>query len=99
MTRIQLMYYRTVRDFVSSKGYFPQFREISEILGGKSFATIHMAMNRLVARGLLTKEGRQYTLVPDKMHGLESCGKGHPVIWFLTARCPLCDTLSRIPKV
>jgi len=45
-----------INDFIKTNGYSPTIREIGEAVGLKSTATVHGHIERLVAKGKLTKE-------------------------------------------
>jgi Mn-dependent DtxR family transcriptional regulator len=98
MTKTQFQYYITIRDFIQSKGYFPRFEDIGHAMGVRSVSSVHKVIQRLCDYGYLVKNGKGYALVPDKMHNLSNCSRGHKPIWFIEANCPLCEALSRIPK-
>lgn len=57
-------------------------------------------MQSLIAQGYLVKTpGTKYgnlALVPEKIHGMKNCAKGHPAIWYISPACPLCDALRRL---
>lgn len=95
MTRTQMQYYSTIREFVAKYKYFPTFSEISKAMGGKSSGVVHKAVHILIDLGYIVKAGSRFELVPAKMHGLQSCDQGHQVVWFMQARCPVCEVLQR----
>jgi hypothetical protein len=98
ITQTQFQYYRAIRDFVSKHGWFPTYGEIGRMVGVTSCASVSKVMQKLLALGLVIKQDKGYALVPEKLHGLSQCARGHLPIWFMARTCPVCELLARIPK-
>lgn len=96
MTATQRSYYLCIREFCDKNGYFPSFEVIGKRMGVTSSSTVHKMIQCLFNEGYLTKIGRHYTIVPEKMMGLLRCDSGHPMIWYAVDPCPLCLTLYRL---
>jgi SOS-response transcriptional repressor LexA len=99
MTRVQHRYYESIRSFIEKKGHCPTYEEIGKMVGVSSTGTVHNAVRRLVEQGYLIKSGDNYRniqIVPEKMHSMFNCDKGHPVIWYISSTCPCCELLQRL---
>jgi SOS-response transcriptional repressor LexA len=100
VTSTQRKYYEAIRSFIETKGYCPPYTEIAKLVGVSSMASVCHVVRRLIAQGYLVRvRGVGYNnlqLVPEKINGMQNCAKGHPVIWYLSPACPLCDTLRRL---
>jgi SOS-response transcriptional repressor LexA len=100
LTATQHRYYEVIRSFIETKGYSPSYMEIARLVGVKGPSAVHSVVHALIDQGYLTKVGAStcgaLAIVPDKIKGMENCAKGHPVIWYISPACPLCDTLRRL---
>ena len=103
MTRIQQKYYNAIRSFLEHHKRSPSFEEIATIVGVSSLASVHRAVHKLINQGYIIQEPGRKTgnlaIVPQKMHSMNSCNRQHPPIWYLSAQCPLCETLSRLNRL
>ncbi len=67
MTRKQKAFYDDLRGFVRQNGYFPSVREIGEMIGLRSPATVHAYLKRLQKSDLLThSRSKGWSLGPDQ---------------------------------
>lgn len=99
MTPRQLSYYKAIRSFIEAKKRSPTYAEIGQMMGVTSSCTVWKQVKTLVQKGYLTQEHNtpgSLAIVPEKVHGMNSCGKGHPPIWYIAPACPLCDALERV---
>jgi len=100
ITSTQRKYYEIIRSFIETKGFSPSYSEIGRLAGGRTPGSVHSAVHNLIGQGYLElvkeKGCNRIALVPEKIHGMQNCAKGHPVIWYLSPACPLCDTLRRL---
>lgn len=99
MTRSQKKYYDAIRSFIETHGRSPSYSEIGRMVGVSSSCSVSRAVHRLIEQGYVSwAEGQRVGalgIVPQKMHSMNSCNRAHPPIWFIAARCPLCDILQR----
>jgi len=66
ITKKQKHFLEKLKEKVRRDGYFPSVREICEITGLSSPATVHSYLTRLVENGCLRRDGRSWTLLPDR---------------------------------
>ena len=67
ITRKQKNFLEKLKRAVSRGGYFPSVREICELTGLSSPATVHSYLKRLMDNGYLRRDGRSWVFVPDRM--------------------------------
>lgn len=53
LTRVQKRVYYIIKDFIAQKGYSPSFREIANLNGNKSVATITFHLRALRNKGYI----------------------------------------------
>lgn len=99
MTEAQKRIFAVIRDYSKRNGHAPAYREISQLTGLNSPATISVHIRNLVEQGYLARIGSHIAVVPERLRGLKSCmGDGQPrqhrMIWFEGIGCPLCDLLK-----
>ncbi len=66
ITKKQKKFLEKLKRTVSSEGYFPSVREICELTGLSSPATVHSYLTRLVESGYLRRDGRSWIVIPEK---------------------------------
>jgi SOS-response transcriptional repressor LexA len=100
VTATQQRYLFAIRSFIEKHKRSPSYSELAKITGVRSSATIHKAVIVLESKGYIVRKhgpGNGYTLslVPEKLHGLNSCNHGHNPVWFMSVTCPVCELLNR----
>ena len=63
LTDTQSFYYNVIKNYIDEKGYGPTIREIAEITGRKSFATIDDMLYRLKEKGYITFDNNKYRTI------------------------------------
>ena len=66
ITKKQKNFLEKLRSKVINEGYFPSVREICEITGLSSPATVHSYLTRLVENGYLRRDGRSWIVVSER---------------------------------
>src|ERR1700691_3258242 len=103
MTSRQMVYYRAIQSFCEKHRRSPTFAEIAQLVGVTSQATVHRIVHKMIDLGILKQTpGMKYAnleIVPQKMHSMNSCNRGHGPIWFMCVNCPLCDTLETLRRI
>ena len=85
--------YEYVKDTIEKNGYSPSVRDIRSALGIKSTSTVHVYIQRLEEKGLISKEeGKSRTLRVD---GNESAGIKVPIVGAVTAGLPILAVENR----
>ena len=79
--------YEYVKETIEKNGYSPSVRDIRSALGIKSTSTVHVYIQRLEEKGLISKEdGKSRTLRVD---GSDPAGIKVPIIGAVTAGVPI----------
>jgi repressor LexA len=81
ITRKQKEFLEKIRKAVSRGGYFPSVREICDVTGLSSPATVHSYLTRLVESGFLRRDGRSWVLSSER--------PGVPLVGIVPAGSPL----------
>ena len=85
--------YEYVKDTIEKNGYSPSVRDIRSALGIKSTSTVHVYIQRLEEKGLISKEnGKSRTL---RIDGSDSAGIRVPIIGAVTAGLPILAVENR----
>ncbi len=85
--------YEYVKDTIEKNGYSPSVRDIRSALGIKSTSTVHVYIQRLEEKGLISKEnGKSRTL---RIDGADSAGIRVPIIGAVTAGLPILAVENR----
>ena len=85
--------YEYVKDTIEKNGYSPSVRDIRSALGIKSTSTVHVYIQRLEEKGLISKEdGKSRTLRVD---GNDSAGIKVPIVGAVTAGLPILAVENR----
>ena len=63
LTRKQKAFLEVLKELVQERGYFPSVRELGQLTGLSSPATVHAYLNRLYTKGFLKKEGKSWELL------------------------------------
>ena len=66
ITKKQKYFLEKLKRTVLSEGYFPSVREICELTGLSSPATVHSYLTRLVDNGYLRRDGRSWIVIPER---------------------------------
>jgi len=66
ITKKQKSFLQKLKEKVLSEGYFPSVREICEMTGLSSPATVHSYLTRLMDNGYLRRDGRSWVLTREK---------------------------------
>ncbi len=66
ITKKQKQFLEKLKKHASHRGYFPSVREICELTGLSSPATVHSYLARLVDNGYLRRDGRSWTVIPER---------------------------------
>jgi SOS-response transcriptional repressor LexA len=95
MTRQQKIYFDAIKQYIQKNHCSPSYEEIGRMVGVRSQASVYKVVKRLVRAGDLVQQtgiARSLALVPNKLHGFNSCNRGHVPIWFSESEevCPLC---------
>ena len=68
MTEKQKIIYETINGFIEENGYSPSVRELCELVGLRSTATMFVHLKKMKEKGYLTyKEGQSRTIVLYKL--------------------------------
>ena len=82
-----------VKDTIEKNGYSPSVRDIRSALGIKSTSTVHVYIQKLEEKGLISKEdGKSRTLRVD---GSDYAGIKVPIIGAVTAGVPILAVENR----
>ncbi len=85
--------YEYVKDTIDRNGYSPSVRDIRSALGIKSTSTVHVYIQKLEDKGLISKEnGKSRTL---RIDGSDSAGIKVPIIGSVTAGVPILAVENR----
>ncbi|MBQ1502890.1 MAG: repressor LexA [Clostridia bacterium] len=85
--------YEYVKDTIEKNGYSPSVRDIRSALGIKSTSTVHVYIQKLEEKGLISKEdGKSRTLRVD---GSDYAGIKVPIIGAVTAGVPILAVENR----
>lgn len=68
MTKKQRIIYDAIQEFIELNGYSPSIRELCELVGLRSTATMFVHLKKKKEKGYLTyKEGQSRTIVLNKI--------------------------------
>lgn len=59
LTNEQREMLKTIKDYIDNKGYSPSVRELCELLGKRSTATIHYHLKNLAKKGYISYQERK----------------------------------------
>ena len=85
--------YEYVKETIEKNGYSPSVRDIRSALGIKSTSTVHVYIQRLEEKGLISKvDGKSRTL---RIDGTEPLGIKVPIVGAVTAGVPILAVENR----
>ncbi len=90
LTGKELAIYEYIKDTIRKNGYSPSVRDIRSALGIKSTSTVHVYIQRLEEKGLISKEdGKSRTLRIGEPDPVSDPGIRVPIIGAITAGNPI----------
>ncbi len=96
LTEKERAIYEYLKETIEKNGYSPSVRDIRSALGIKSTSTVHVYLNRLEEKGLISKEdGKSRTLRVGDSGAKESAGINVPLVGSVTAGIPILAVENR----
>lgn len=99
MSPQQKVYYDAIKRYIAKNGCSPTYKEIAQMVGVTSLASVMNMLDRLIRDGYLVRsQGAAYrniAIVPGKLHGFNVCERNHEEIYFRGTVCPLCTEIQK----